>query len=111
VLNTFEGPLEVGGLLATWTADDFQLDLLWTGSPDKVHYRFYDYGKLIFEGYYSGSTDPYIDSAETIVSLLRSLVLSPENAGSYHFKDYTQEQIDWVEDTGETLMWYVRRIR
>lgn len=90
----------------------FTLNTWDTGQTDHLgksilRYQFQQGDKLLFEGEdFACSPMNAIDSDESVRALLSFLTLRPGDTDSEYFENYTQEQLDFASEHGETLQMY-----
>ena len=72
-----------------------------------IRYQFQHGDKLLFEGSdFACSPMNAVDSDECVRALLSFLTLRPGDTDAEYFTDYTQEQLDFANEHGETLQMY-----
>jgi hypothetical protein len=101
--------------IRTWTDPDgngFRLELYDLNTRDRdgkwtLGYEFYHHDALIFEGedFYASPLHA-VDSDATVAGLLTFLSLRPGDTDPDYFADYTEEQLAWAREWGETLSLY-----
>lgn len=92
--------LSADDMVRDWECDGFRLELYDTNEyrngRQKLYYRLYDNGQLIFEGDDFCPSPLYsIDGDRTVSALLSFLSARKGDTDSEYFKDYTPEQISW----------------
>src|SRR5690349_15058841 len=91
-------------MLRVWEQAGFRLEMFDTGTTDRLAYRFFDNGTLIFEGDdFHASPLHAIDGDATVAGLLAFLSLRPGDTDPDYFADYTSEQMAWCRRRAEYL--------
>lgn len=91
-----------------------RFDLLLHEAPDglmtdhRVSYQLRSCGKPIFSGVMRVSPLHAIDSDDTVRAIMTFLTCRPGDVDAEYFKDYTVEQMEFVEDHAEFLANEVR---
>ena len=95
-------------------AISFTLNTFDSGRRDEMDKSILEYqfqgpdGKVIFEGAdFACSPMHAIDSDEAARALLGFLVLRPGDTDDEYFENYTEEQLNFANEHGETLSMYV----
>jgi hypothetical protein len=95
---------ELGELMRDVQLGDFRVQLFYFGSHERTGYRFYDGERVIFQGKdYGSSRMDCIDSDNAVYGLLRFLSLRQGDVDSEYFDNYTEEQLNWVNERAEDL--------
>jgi hypothetical protein len=105
-------------LVRTWEDPDgygFKLNLYDTYQTSygksRLAYRFYHGDKIVFEGDdFFSSPSHAIDADATVAGLLHFLSLKPGDTDREYFEGYTEEQLAFANEWGETLSLYVEEL-
>lgn len=94
--------------IRTWWNGDYRLEVYETGQYRNgrgyLAYQLFHRGKRIFEAdYFSPSPLHSWDGDRTVSGILSFLAVQPDDTDPDYFADYTQEQLDWVNEFGEEL--------
>jgi len=109
---------KLGTRIRIWEGDGFRVEV-WDTHQDKepnhwqLAYRFYDCGKLIFEGTDFGCPKHQaVDSDWAVTELLCWMSLRPGDTDSEYFDRYTEAQMEWCRaDRCEWLSCYANDLR
>lgn len=98
----------------TWQDPDgygFKVELFDSNERDRygkwaVPFKFYHKGELIFENTLWASPMHATDNRETLAAVLCFCSLKPGDTDSEFFADYSERQLEWCQEWGETLGLY-----
>ena len=104
--------------IRTWEDDDgngFRLELYTAYQTrfgkDLLAYQFFHDDSLIFEGHdYCCSSLHSIDGDDSVAGLLAFLSLQPGDTDRDYFDDYSERQLAFAKEHGETLSLYVEEL-
>jgi hypothetical protein len=104
-----------GEPMRVWTDPDgngFKVEMFDSPERDrhgkwKVPYRFGHNGEAIFDGTLGASPMHATDGPETLAAILTFCSLQPGDTDPDYFDDYSERQLAWCRQWGETLSLYV----